>query len=105
MSRIKAKKIAKKYAEKLIEKKYPFLAIYLFGSHINGRATKNSDIDIAVISNKLRKNWNENEDKLWEYTIEVDSKIEPIGFTMDDFNKNNYDPLICEIKKTGIKIV
>ena len=104
MSKIQAKKIVKKYADKLKAEKYPFLAIYLFGSHAQGKAVKNSDIDVAVISNKLKRDWNRNEDKLWEYTMEVNSRIEPVGFTPDDFKKS-YDPLVNEIKKTGVRII
>lgn len=103
MSKLEAKKIAKKYAQKLKKKKFPYFAIYMFGSFAKGKAHKWSDIDIAVLSSKLRRNWNENEEKLWRYAIEVDSRIEPIGFTPEDFEINE-DPMVYEIKKTGIRI-
>lgn len=104
MSEIEAKKIVKKYAEKLKKEKYPFSAIYLFGSYSLGKANKDSDIDVAVISDKLKKNWNRNEDMLWEYTIDIDSRIEPIGFTKEEF-KNKFDPMIKEIREKGIRVV
>ena len=104
MSRIKAEKIVKKYAAELKAKKYPFSEIYLFGSYANGKANRWSDIDVAIISDKLKKNWNKNEDILWRYTIGVDSRIEPIGFTVKDFQDDS-NPMVYEIKKTGIKIV
>ena len=103
MSRIEVRKIAKKYAEKLKQENFPFSAIYLFGSYVKGKPTEFSDIDIAVVSDKLKKDWNANEEKLWEYTIDVNSKIEPIGFTVADF-QSNIDPMILTIKKTGIRI-
>lgn len=103
MSKAKAKKIANRYAKKLRVEGYPFSAIYLFGSHAIGRAHKWSDIDVAVISDRLKRNWNKNEDILWKYTIGVDSRIEPIGFTVKDF-QNDIDPMVYEIKKTGIRI-
>ncbi len=103
MSKIKAKKIVKKYAEKLKKENYPFSAIYLFGSYAKGRTHKWSDIDVAVVSDRLKKNWNKNEDILWRYTIDVDSKIEPHGFTVEDF-KENADPMVSEIKKTGVRV-
>ena len=104
MSKSKAEKIVKKYAAELKAKKYPFSAIYLFGSYSKGKANQWSDIDVAVISDKLKKNWNRNEDILWKYTIGVDSRIEPIGFTAEDFQDNS-NPIVSEIKKTGIKII
>jgi predicted nucleotidyltransferase len=103
MSKIKAKKIAEKYAEKLKAENYPFAAVYLFGSYVKGMAGEWSDIDVAVVSDKLKKNWNKNEDILWRYTIDIDSRIEPIGFTVRDF-KNICDPMVAEIKKTGIRV-
>lgn len=104
MSKNNVKKIVKKYANKLKAEKYSFLAVYLFGSHAIGKATKNSDIDVAVVSDNLKRNWNQNEEKLWQYTMNVDSRIEPVGFTKKDFAQA-YDPLILEIKKTGIKVM
>lgn len=104
MSKVEVKKIVKKYAERLKEKKYPFSAVYLFGSYAKNKAHKWSDIDVAIVSNKLKKDWNKNEDILWKYTIGVDSRIEPVGFTIKDF-QNERDPMVYEIKKTGIKIV
>lgn len=104
MSKVEVKKIVKKYAERLKEKKYPFSAVYLFGSYAKNKAHKWSDIDVAIVSNKLKKDWNRNEDILWKYTIGVDSRIEPVGFTIKDF-QNERDPMVYEIKKTGIKIV
>lgn len=103
MSRDQAKAIVKKYADKLKAEKYPFQAIYLFGSHAKGSAKKLSDIDVAVVSNRLNNDWNRNEDKLWRYTIDIDSRIEPLGFTPEDF-KNISDPMVSQIKKTGIKV-
>ena len=103
MSKAKVEKIVEKYTAKLKAKKYPFSAVYLFGSYSKGKANKWSDIDVAIISNKLKKDWNRNEDILWKYTIGVDSRIEPIGFTVKDFQDDS-NPMVYEIKKTGIKV-
>ena len=104
MSNIKAKKIVKKYAEKLKKENYPFSAIYLFGSHAKGKAHKWSDIDVAIISDKMKRNRDKNRFLLWQIRREVDTTIEPHGFTVKDFQDIN-DPMVYEIRKTGIKIV
>ena len=104
MSKTQAEKIVKRYTAKLKAKKYPFSAVYLFGSYAKGKANRWSDIDVAIISDKLKKDWNKNEDILWKYTVGVDYRIEPIGFTIKDFQDNS-NPMVYEIKKTGIKIV
>ena len=104
MSKIEAKKIVRKYAKKLEENNYPFSAIYLFGSYAQNKNNKWSDIDVAVISDKLRKNNDKNRFLLWDMRLGVDTRIEPHGFTIKDF-QDNCDPMVSEIKKTGIRIL
>jgi len=103
MPKTKVEKIVEKYATELKAKKYSFSAIYLFGSYAKGKASQWSDIDVAIVSDRLKKDWNKNEDILWKYTMRIDSRIEPIGFTVKDFQDDS-DPMVHEIKKTGIKI-
>ncbi len=103
MSKVEAKKIVKKYAEKLKKRDYPFSAIYLFGSHAKGKAHKWSDIDVAVVSDKMKRNRDKGRFLLWHIRRDVDTMIEPHGFTVKDF-QDECDPMVYEIKKTGIKI-
>lgn len=103
-TKTQAKNIVKKYAQELKEANYPYSAVYLFGSHAQNKAHKWSDIDVAIISDKLKKNWDDNENLLWHIRRKVDSMIEPIGFTVKDF-QDECDPMVQEIKKTGIRIV
>ncbi|MFH1192202.1 MAG: nucleotidyltransferase domain-containing protein [bacterium] len=104
MPRAKAEKIVKEFAKKLKENDYYFSEIYLFGSYAKGKQKKDSDIDVAVISDKLKRNYDRNRFLLWKIRMGVDTKIEPHGFTKAEF-KNNCSPIVYEIKKTGIKIV
>ncbi|MEK9165529.1 MAG: nucleotidyltransferase domain-containing protein [Patescibacteria group bacterium] len=104
MSKNQVKKIVRQYADKLKIENYPYSAVYLFGSHVCGNAHQWSDIDVAVISNKLRRNWWENEIRLSKLSLGIDYRIEPHGFTPEDF-KDACDPMVQEIKKTGIRIV
>ena len=103
MERIKIKKIVKKYSDKLKENNFPFSSIYLFGSQIKGTAHKDSDIDIAVISPKFQNRFARNWNKLWCFRDGIDDRIEPHGFTVKDF-ENMADPLVYEIRKTGLII-
>ena len=104
MSTIKIKNIIKNYAKELKKQNYPFSHIYLFGSYAKNTANQNSDIDVAVISDRLKKNWSENEIELWRLRRNIDSRIQPIGFTNKDF-QNTSDPMVYEIKKYGIRII
>ena len=103
MPRTNAKKIVERYAEKLRKKKFSFKAVYLYGSYATGMAGKWSDIDVAIVSDKLKRNWDDNEFLLWKIGRSVDSRIEPIGFTPKDFS--GIDPIAMEIRKSGVKIV
>ena len=104
MSKVEAEKIVKKYAEKLKKENYPFSAIYLFGSHAKGKAHKWSDIDVAVVSDKMKRNRDKNRFLLLHIRREVDSTIEPHGFTVKDFQDIN-DTMVYEIRNTWFKIV
>lgn len=103
MSRTNARKIVKKYANKLKARNYNFSAIYLFGSYARNKNNKWSDIDVAVVSDKLKKDWWKNEILLSHIGLDVDSRIEPYGFTLKGFEDDS-DPMVYEIKKTGIRI-
>jgi predicted nucleotidyltransferase len=101
---LKLKKIIQKYAETLRAGGYPVEKMYLFGSQVNGKAHKDSDIDVAVVSNKLRRNKEKNRLKLWKLKMSVDLRIEPHGFTVEEFNSKE-DPMVHEIRTTGVRVV
>lgn len=104
MSRTQAKKIVKNYVKKLEASNYPVSEAYLFGSYAKNQAHKDSDIDVAIISPKLCRNYEKNRSFLWLATIDIDLRIEPHGFTPKNFAKNT-NPVAYEIRKTGIRIV
>lgn len=103
MSNAGAKKIVKKYADKLRAEKYPFSAIYLFGSFAKGKPHKWSDIDVAVVSSAIQKNRARGKSRLWTFRLDVDTRIEPHGFSPKEFEQD-WIPMVHEIKKTGIRI-
>jgi predicted nucleotidyltransferase len=82
----------------------PIEKAILFGSYAKNKQHKWSDIDLCVISPRFKDVWKAME-YLWEKrSIEnINHVIEPIGFTLKDMN-DDWDPLISEIKKTGIEI-
>ena len=104
MSKGEVKKIVKRYANKLKMEKIPFFAIYLFGSQAKGTADNDSDIDIAVFFDAIDNQKKASNLNLWKLRRDIDLRIEPHGFTKEDFSSNT-DPVVYEIKTTGIKIV
>lgn len=103
MSRVEAEKSVKKYIRKLRAEKFPFSAVYLFGSFAKNTFHKWSDIDVAVVSKEIDRDSEEGRKKLFQYTTGIDSRIEPHGFSTKDF-KEDWRPMVHEIKTTGVRI-
>jgi predicted nucleotidyltransferase len=71
------KVILKKYAREL-NKHIQFKKIILFGSYARGTASKDSDIDTAVIVRNVKGDFLEASALLWRVAADVDFRIEPI---------------------------
>jgi len=104
MSRTEAKQVVKQYAQALKQAHYPFQAMYLFGSHAKKANHVWSDIDVAVVSDKLKRHYNKNRVLLWDLRLGVDTRIEPHGFTVKDF-ADDANVMAYEIRRTGVRIV
>ena len=74
---------AKEYADQVREI-MKTKAIILYGSHAKGTATKDSDIDIAVIVDKIDADYLTVVSKLWSLTRDVNDEIEPVLMLADD---------------------
>lgn len=74
----------------------------LYGSRAKGDFKPYSDIDICIISDKFSKNKDYYETYLWKKVLDVDSRIEPVGYDVKSFEET--DLLVSEIKKYGIEI-
>ena len=74
---------------------------YLFGSYAIGKAHKDSDIDLAIVSSSFSGNSFTDNVELGKLTWGVDTRIEPVGFTPKDFEEMIFAK---EIKKVGIEI-
>lgn len=106
-----AKKIPKKVNKairdyiSLLKKDIPVEGVFIFGSYAKGKAKKDSDIDIAVISNKFGKDLHNDGRylmrKLWEVS---GPPISPIGYSPKNFETNSPSPLLAEIRKYGKEI-
>jgi predicted nucleotidyltransferase len=53
-------------------------AIVLYGSHANGNAREDSDIDVAVIFDGIKGDWLEISSRLWRLRRNISFDIEPI---------------------------
>lgn len=75
---------------------------FLFGSYLSNTATKDSDIDLLIVTE------DENDDylagKMWNLTKKVNSKIEPFLVSTSRFYGNDNSPLVDLVKRTGFEI-
>ena len=97
MDKTDALGIAQRYAE-LLRKTFAFEKMILFGSYVRGNASKDSDIDIAVVfldyDNRLDR-----QVELMKLTRQVDTRIEPHPFRENEFVLSN--PFVHEIVSYG----
>lgn len=96
------KSIAERFAL-LLKDEMNIDSVYLHGSAVNGGSTKDSDIDIAVISNDFTGDRVEDIFKLMKIRRKVDNRIEPHPFRGSEFDCSN--PFVKEILTKGIKIM
>jgi len=93
--------LIKRYILLLRQKGIEVSKVILFGSYAKGRATPDSDIDLAIVSSQFgQDNWEEMI-LLRKLAMEIDSHIEPLPFAPKDI-EDHYSTLSQEIKKTGI---
>ena len=90
------------YIKRLEENKIPVQKVFLFGSYAKGTSREDSDIDIAVISTFFKGDRYSDRRLIVPFRRGLDSRIEPMPFTPEDFDKGGI--LIDEIKKTGHEI-
>lgn len=95
MDKEQALRLAERYKE-MVAERLPLKAMYLYGSYSKGNYTDDSDIDIAVVVEKLSDNFFEDTPLLWKLRRKVSTLIEPVLLTEDESN-----PLYYDIIRTG----
>lgn len=98
MDKEQAIELAKKYKAALSER-LPLKALYLYGSFSKGNYHADSDIDIAVVVDRLNDDYFEDTPLLWRIKRKISNLIEPVLLTEDMGN-----PLYADIVKTGTLI-
>ena len=79
-------------------------AIIIFGSYGKGTARKDSDIDVAVISDQFGKDAFREMTLLRKIALKVDSHIEPVPLNTEDLH-DPFSTLIQEINRHGKRLV
>lgn len=84
----------------LLRKYIPLEKVYLFGSYAKNTYRTDSDIDVAIVVNKLEGDFFTIQPLLWKLRRQVDDRIEPILIEKD----NDYSGFLVEIQRNGIEI-
>lgn len=98
----KLNEIALQFAENLKDH-IQIHSLYVYGSSVNGKFTDDSDIDIAVVADGFTGDLVEDRLMLMKMRRDVDYRIEPHPFMLNEFNESN--PLAGEVIRTGTKII
>ena len=93
-----------KQYKKLVVEYFPVQVeqFWLFGSYAKNSARKDSDIDVALVVNRLDKSYSvlNTEPILWRLKRQIDLRIEPHVVARD----TDYAGLLDDIQRTGIRI-
>lgn len=100
----KAVVISKKFIDEVRNAGINVVAAYLYGSYAKKSQDVNSDIDICVISPDLGIDLIDEMVKLKQIARTIDQRIEAVPLGTADFS-DPFDPLVFEIKNTGISLV
>ncbi len=87
----------KEYAE-LLKKYFAVKMVILFGSYSRGSARVDSDIDVAVVLERLPENILDAEIEFFKLRRQIDSRIEPIIFEIGQDDPSGF---FDEILKNG----
>ena len=95
--------IVERYIKVILEN-YKVKAIILFGSYAKGTNDKDSDIDIAIITDDIKsKDVFEEQLNLKKLRRKIDYRLEPHLIEIDDYDKIA-TPFIQEVIDTGIQV-
>ena len=83
-------------------KRFAIKRVVLFGSFVDGRYKKYSDIDLALVSKNFTGNRFLDKDKIRKYIVAVNTDISPMPFRPEDFTTDDF--FVEEILKYGIRI-
>ena len=99
MDQIQVLNVAKEYAA-AVREIMDTNAIFLYGSYARGAATKDSDIDIAVIVDQIHGDYLDTVAALWKLTRSVNQAIELVLLTVAD----DHSGFLQTIQRTGIAV-
>lgn len=97
--------VVRRYIEAVIRAGIPVEKAVLYGSFAREEQTKDSDIDLLVLSPLFdRMKEGKVVDLLWRLTRRVDNRIEPIAVGTREFEEDESSPLIGVARRDGLVV-
>lgn len=87
--------------KKLLTDHFDVDSVFLYGSYLKGTAGEDSDIDVAIIVNKLQGDYFSTIPLAWKLRSQIDNRIEPMVFEKG----KDESGFLEEIINSGIEIV
>ncbi len=84
-----------------LSKQYGIKNLYLFGSYSTNQQNIYSDIDVAIVFDKIIGNYLEFVSSVWNISGSINSLIEPVVFVE---GQNDPSGFLEMIRKTGIEV-
>lgn len=84
----------------LLQEYFQIENVYLFGSYAKDTNRKDSDIDVAVVVNKIEGDFFSIHPLLWKLRRQIDDRIEPVLIEKEADNAD----FMGDIQKFGIEI-
>ena len=99
MAEAEVLRTARKYAA-AVRKMMGTSEIFLYGSHAREAATKDSDIDIAVVVDRTSGDYLETLAALWRLADEINDEIEPVLL----LSTGDTSGFLDTVQRTGISV-
>ena len=99
MDRAEVVELVKRYADR-VRKDFDLKKVILFGSHAKGTARKDSDIDVAVVFERIDGDYLDVITRLSKLRRDIDHRIEPVALE----ELNDKSGFLKEITQSGVII-
>ncbi len=76
----------------------------LYGSYAIGKESRDSDLDVAVISSDFGKDRYQEGTMLMKLAWRIDPRLHPVPLSAESFAEDTWIPLVHDIKTHGVEV-